>query len=165
MINLCNELRPDLDWILIDSPAGIERGFRNAIAPADSVIVVTNPEVSAVRDADRIIGIIESEEKGPAQLIINRINPAMVKKGDMLTVQDILDLLAVDLLGLIPEDDNVVASTNRGTPIVLDGRSKAGMAFSNIARRLSGEVIPLMMLEGKDSIFNRLSKLLNPGVN
>src|SRR5512137_1985970 len=107
MVRLCDELRPDFDWILIDSPAGIERGFRNAIAPSDIVIVVTNPEVSAVRDADRIIGLIEAEEKGPAQLVINRIKPEMVRRGEMLSTADVLELLAVDLLGVIPEDEHI----------------------------------------------------------
>src|SRR5512145_3230799 len=105
MVRLTDEMRSEVDWILVDSPAGIERGFRNAIAPADIVIVVTNPEVSAVRDADRIIGLIEAEEKGPARLIINRIKPEMVKRGDMLATEDVLELLAVDLIGLIPEDE------------------------------------------------------------
>src|SRR5512134_509551 len=133
MVRLCDEIRPDYDWILIDSPAGIERGFRNAIAPADIVLVVTNPEVSAVRDADRIIGLIEAEEKGPARLIINRIKADMVRRGDMLSADDVLELLAIELVGMVPEDENVVVSTNRGLPVVLDGRSRAGQAFRNIA--------------------------------
>src|SRR5512136_2743145 len=94
MVRLCDDLRPDFDWILIDSPAGIERGFRNAVAPADIIIVVTNPEVSAVRDADRIIGLIEAEEKGPGKLLINRVKPEMVRRGDMLSTEDVLDVLA-----------------------------------------------------------------------
>ncbi|NPV77150.1 MAG: septum site-determining protein MinD [Anaerolineae bacterium] len=163
MVRLCNELRPDFDWILIDSPAGIERGFRNAIAPADLVLVVTNPEVSAVRDADRIIGLIEAEEKGPARLIINRINPALIKRGDMLASEDVLELLAVELLGIVPEDESVIVSTNRGQPVALDSKSRAGMAFQNIARRLNGESVPLMSLEDKDGFFNKLSKMLRSG--
>lgn len=160
MIRLCDELKPEMDWVIIDSPAGIERGFKNAIAPADVVLVITNPEVSAVRDADRIIGLIEAEQKGPSHLIINRLNPAMVKKGDMLTAEDVVNLLAVDLLGIVPEDENVVASTNRGTPIVLDPHSKAGQAFMNIARRLNGEEVPLLNLDGKDSIFSIFGKMM-----
>src|SRR5512138_2619494 len=136
MVRLADELRPDFDWIMVDSPAGIERGFRNAVAPANVVVVVTNPEVSAVRDADRIIGLIEAEEKGPARLVINRLNPAMVKRGDMLNANDVLELLAIDLLGIVPEDESVVASTNRGTPVVLDGKGRAGQAFQDIAQRL-----------------------------
>jgi septum site-determining protein MinD len=163
MVRLCDDLRPDFDWILIDSPAGIERGFRNSIAPADIVMVVTNPEVSAVRDADRIIGLIEAEEKGPARLVINRLNPAMVKRGDMLTADDVLELLAVELIGIVPEDENVVVSTNRGQPIVLNGKVRAGQAFINIARRLRGEKVPFLDLEEKVDFFQRLSRILRPG--
>ncbi|MBX3060538.1 MAG: septum site-determining protein MinD, partial [Anaerolineae bacterium] len=105
MVLVCNELRQEMDYIIIDSPAGIERGFRNAIAPTDQVLIVTNPEVSAVRDADRIIGLIEAEEKGPARLIVNRVKPAMVSRGDMLSIEDIIDILAIQLVGVIPEDE------------------------------------------------------------
>ncbi len=163
MVRLCDELRQENDWILVDSPAGIERGFRNAIAPADIVLVVTNPEVSAVRDADRIIGLIEAEEKGPAKLIINRLNPNLVRRGDMLTADDVLELLAVELIGIVPEDEHVVISTNRGQPIAMDGKWKAGIAFQNIARRLRGETVPFLNLEDNHSILGRLSRLIRPG--
>jgi septum site-determining protein MinD len=165
MVRLCDELRQEFDWILIDSPAGIERGFRNAIAPADMVLVVTNPEVSAVRDADRIIGLIEAEEKGPARLVINRIKADMVRQGKMLSADDVLELLAVELIGLIPEDENVVTSTNMGIPIALNGRSRAGQAFRNIARRLRGEEVPFAELSEDGSIFGRLARLFRPGGN
>jgi septum site-determining protein MinD len=147
MIRLCDELRLECDFVLIDSPAGIERGFRNSIAAADQVLVMTNPEVSAVRDADRVIGLLDAEEKGPAHLIINRIRPSMVKRGDMLSVEDVLDLLAVNLIGIVPEDENVIVASNRGTPLAFDKKSKAGMAFHNIARRLLGETVPFSDLE------------------
>lgn len=163
MVKLANELRGEYDWILIDSPAGIERGFRNAIAPADIVVIVTNPEVSAVRDADRIIGLIEAEEKGPGRLILNRVKPEMVKRGDMLATDDILDVLAISLLGVVPEDDNVVVSSNQGLPAVLDPRSRAGRAFRDIARRLGGEDVPFEALESKDGFFGRISRLVRPG--
>ena len=156
MVKLCKELRPEFDWILIDSPAGIERGFQNAIAPADQVIVITNPDVSAVRDADRIIGLIDSQQKGPAKLVINRVNPSMVKRGEMLDVDDILDLLAIKLIGIVPEDEHVVISTNRGQPVVLESKSKAGQAFRNIAHRLNGEEVPFLSLDEKEDIFKRL---------
>jgi septum site-determining protein MinD len=165
MVRLCDELRPECDWILIDSPAGIERGFRNAIAPADIVLVVTNPEVSAVRDADRIIGLVEAEEKGPARLMINRMRADMVKRGDMLAIDDVLELLAVELIGVVPEDENVVMSTNRGIPIALDGKSKAGQAFRNIARRLKGEEVPFLNLEEQGGFFGKLVRLIRPGGN
>jgi len=165
MVRLCDELRHEFDWILIDSPAGIERGFRNAIAPADIVMVVTNPEVSAVRDADRIIGLIEAEEKGPARLVINRIKPDMVRRGDMLSADDVLELLAVELIGLIPEDENVVMSTNRGVPIALNGKSRAGQAFRNVARRLRGEEVPFLEMSEDGNLFGRLARLFRPGGN
>jgi len=165
MVRLCDELRHEFDWILIDSPAGIERGFRNAIAPADVVMVVTNPEVSAVRDADRIIGLIEAEEKGPARLMINRIKPDMVRRGDMLSADDVLELLAVELIGLIPEDENVVMSTNRGVPVALNGKSRAGQAFRNVARRLRGEEVPFMEMSEDGNLFGRLARLFRPGGN
>jgi septum site-determining protein MinD len=160
MVRVCDELRPEFDWILIDSPAGIERGFRNAVAPSDIIIVVTNPEVSAVRDADRIIGLVEAEEKGPARLIINRVNPAMTKRGDMLTPDDVLELLAVELIGVIPEDENVIISTNRGTPVAMDGKTKAGEAFHKIARRLNGEKVPFLNLDEKEDIFKRIARFM-----
>lgn len=163
MVRLCDELRNEADWILIDSPAGIERGFRNALAPADVVVVVTNPEVSAVRDADRIIGLIEAEEKGPARLILNRVNTNLVKRGDMLNANDVLELLAVELIGIVPEDEAVVVSTNRGQPVALDGKSKAGLAFQNIARRLNGEQVPFLSLEEKDGFFTRLGRMFRTG--
>jgi len=163
MVRLCDDLRSEFDWILIDSPAGIERGFRNSIAPADVVVVVTNPEVSAVRDADRIIGLIEAEEKGPARLILNRLNPTLVKRGDMLSADDILDLLAIELIGIVPEDENVVISTNRGTPVALDGKTRAGEAYNNIARRLSGEKVPFMNLEDKQGLFQKIARMMRSG--
>lgn len=156
MVRLCAELRQEVDWILIDSSAGIERGFKYAIAAADKVIVLTNPEVSAVRDADRVIGLLEAEEKGPAALVINRVNLAMVKRGDMLSVDDVLDLLAIELIGIVPEDDNVLVASNKGTPLALDAKSKAGQAFKNIARRLMGEQVPFVDLESP----NLLQRLL-----
>jgi septum site-determining protein MinD len=156
MCKLVDELRPDFDWVLIDSPAGIEHGFKNALAPADHVLVITNPDVSAVRDADRIIGLVDAQQKGPAKLIINRMNPSMVKRGEMLDADDILELLAIKLIGIIPEDEHVLISTNRGQPVVLEPKSKAGQAFRNIARRLNGEEVPYLSMDEKEDIFKRL---------
>lgn len=163
MVRLCDDLRAEADFIVIDSPAGIERGFRNAIAGADLVVVITNPEVSAVRDADRIIGLIEAEEKGPAKLLLNRINHQMVQRGDMLAAEDVLDLLAIELVGLVPEDESVLVSSNRGVPAVLDDRSKAGLAFRNIARRLAGEDVPFIEIGPDGGFFNRISRMIRPG--
>lgn len=162
MVRLADELRPDNDWIFIDSPAGIERGFRNATAPADSIIVITNPEISAVRDADRIIGLIEAEEKGPGRLIINRVKMDMVRREEMLSPDDVIELLAIELLGIIPEDESVILSTNRGMPIALDGNNRAGQAFRNIARRIHGEEVPFMDLEEKGGLFGYLGRLIKP---
>ncbi len=163
MITLTDELRDDFDWILIDSPAGIERGFRNALAPSDMVVIVTNPEVSAVRDADRIIGIIEAEEKGPGKLLLNRMKPEMIQRGDMLSTDDILDVLAIELIGIIPEDESVIVASNRGIPVALDTKTLAGKAYSNIALRLMGNEIPFDILEYNDGFIRRISRLIRLG--
>ena len=164
MEELCAQLRPDFDFILIDSPAGIEAGFRNAAAGADEALVVTTPEVSAVRDADRIIGLLESMEKAPIQLIINRIRPDMVKRGEMLGVQDVLDILAVDLVGVIPDDESIVVSSNRGEPLTLGSNSKAGQAYKNIAKRLCGEEVPYMdLFKEEGGFFASLRRMFSKG--
>jgi septum site-determining protein MinD len=155
MIRLSDELRRDFDYILIDCPAGIERGFRNAIAPADEVLIVTNPEVSAVRDADRVIGLIEAENKGPAQLILNRVKIDMVKRGDMMSPDDVTDILAIKIIGIVPDDDGVIPASNNGTPITLNLNSRAGQAFDNIARRITGEEVPFMRLDMPENFFQR----------
>jgi septum site-determining protein MinD len=161
MIQICNKLRDDFDFIIIDSPAGIERGFRNAVAPADKVLIVTNPEVSAVRDADRVIGLLEAENKGPGQLILNRLKPAMVKKGEMLSPSDVTDLLGLEIIGIVPEDELVIPASNSGVPVTLNDSSKAGIAFNNIARRLCGETVPLMKLDEPEGFFKRLVRLFS----
>lgn len=159
MTRLCNDLRPDLDFVLIDSPAGIERGFRNAIAPADRVLIVTNPEVSAVRDADRVIGILEAEEKRSPALIINRLNQSLVKQHDMLSPDDVLDLLGIPVIGIVPEDETVIVSSNRGTPVAQDPKSRAGQAFRNIAKRLQGQEVPFVEVEKQVGIWDRLQRM------
>ena len=159
MVKLGEDLREEADWVVIDSPAGIERGFRNAIAAADEVLVVTNPDVSAVRDADRIIGIVEAEQKGPAKLIINRLNPEMVQRGDMLDAEDVLELLAIKLIGIVPEDEHVIVSTNIGKPVVFEEKSLAGQAFRNISRRLLGDDVPLMDIDFKEDFVHKLTRL------
>lgn len=157
MVSIVQELRPEFDFIVIDSPAGIERGFRNAVAPADEVLIVTNPEVSAVRDADRIIGLIEAaERKIPMRLIINRVKPDMVRRGEMLSAEDVIDILSIQLIGIVPEDENILIAGNKGTP---DQQSKAGTAFRNIAQRLMGKDIPLAELNGSSNIFQRIARL------
>ncbi|MCC7117349.1 MAG: septum site-determining protein MinD [Anaerolineales bacterium] len=159
MVRICNDLRPDADFVIIDSPAGIERGFRNSIAAADRVLVVTNPEVSAVRDADRVVGILEAEEKGSPALILNRLNPALVKNNDMLSAEDVLDLLGIQLIGIVPEDETVIIGSNRGAPVAADGKSRAGQAFRNIAKRLQGQDVPFMDLEPQGGLWSALQKI------
>jgi septum site-determining protein MinD len=154
-VRVCDQLRTDHDFVLIDSAAGIEEGFRMAMAPADMILIVTNPEVSAVRDADRIIGLLEAAEKDPAKLIVNRLKPQMVSRGDMLDTGDVLEILAVDLIGIVPEDESVLISTNRGRPVAMDEKSLAGQAFRNIARRLLGEDVPFQTFRGQTNIFER----------
>lgn len=157
---LAQELKGEFDYAIIDCPAGIEQGFRNAIAGADRAVVVTTPEVSAVRDADRIIGLLEASELRNPRLIINRIRPEMVKRGDMMDITDILDILAIDLLGVVPEDESIVISTNRGEPAVMDGTSRAGEAYRRITRRICGEEVSLMNLDVPEGIMERLKKLV-----
>lgn len=150
MVRLCNDLREEFDWIIIDSPAGIERGFKNSIAPSDIIAIVTNPEMSAVRDADRVVGLIEAEEKAPPYLIVNRIKPNMVKNGDMLSVEDIYELLRIDVIGVIPEDENIIIASNRGVPLAIEGKTRSGQAFQNIAKRFLGEEVPFLDLKEKN---------------
>jgi septum site-determining protein MinD len=159
MVRVCDELRAEHDFVLIDSPAGIERGFRNAIAAADKVLVVTNPEVSAVRDADRVVGLLEAEEKYSPALIINRLNPVMVRNHDMLSADDVLDLLGIRLLGIVPEDEGVLVGSNRGAPVAADPKSRAGAAFRNIARRLLGQEVPFLDLDKQTGLWDRISRI------
>ncbi len=163
MVNITNELRPEFDFILIDSPAGIERGYRNAIEPADEVLIVTNPEVSAVRDADRIVGLLQSSAKAQPKLIINRLKPDMVKRGEMMSAEDVREILSIKIIGIVPEDENVIPSSNNGVPVTLNEGSRAGVAFRNIARRLNGEDVPFMNLDEHQGLFARISRLFGGG--
>lgn len=163
MVELCAQLKQEFDYVIIDCPAGIEQGFKNAVAGAEKAIVVTTPEVSAVRDADRVIGLLEAAELRQPQLIVNRLRPEMVKKGDMMDIDDMIEILAIDLLGVVPEDEFIVVSTNRGEPAVLDKNSRAGTAYRNIARRLTGEEVPLMSLDESRGLVSRLRKLIGIG--
>ena len=159
MIDLCEKLKESFEYIIIDCPAGIEQGFKNAVAGADRAIVVTNPEISAVRDADRIIGLLEANEIKEIRLVINRIRNDMVKRGDMMDKQDIIEILAIDLLGLVPDDESIIISTNKGEPAILDSKSLAGQAYKNIAKRILNEEVPLLDLEVEDGFFGRLKKM------
>ena len=156
MKELIFSLKDSFDYILIDCPAGIEQGFKNAIVAADEAIVVTTPEVSATRDADRIIGLLEAAGIKNPRLVINRLRIDMVKDKNMLSVEDILDILAVKLLGVVPDDETVVISTNKGEPLVYKGDSLAAKAFKNIASRIEGTEVPLLDLDVKMSILEKI---------
>jgi septum site-determining protein MinD len=159
MKDLTAQLKEDFDFVLIDCPAGIEQGFRNAVAGADEAIVVTTPDVSPVRDADRVIGLLQNS-LGDPQLIINRMAMDMVKRGDMLNQQDVLDILAVRLLGIVPDDEEVVIAGNRGAPVVLNEYSRSGKAYERIVRRMLGEEVPIPELNGHGGLMHRLGKML-----
>jgi septum site-determining protein MinD len=156
------ELKKDFEYVIIDCPAGIEQGFRNAIAGADRAIVVTTPENAAVRDADRIIGLLEQSQI-PSRLIINRIRPNMVRSGDMLDIDEICQVLAIDLLGIVPDDEKVIKAANAGEPTVMDPTSRAAIAYRNIARRVLGDMVPLMQLEDNNGMFKRFRKFFGIG--
>ncbi len=144
MKDICDKLKEDFDFVLVDSPAGIEGGFQNAIAGASEAIIITTPEMAAVRDADRIIGLLEANENIlNYKLILNRVRPKMIQSNDMLSVDDVTDILSVKMLGVIPEDENIIVSTNKGDPIVNMENSRAGLAYNNIARRLLGEEVAI----------------------
>ncbi len=159
MRELTQELRQEFEFVLIDSPAGIEQGFKNAIAGVDRALIVATPEVASVRDADRIIGLLEAAEIPPAKLIVNRLRPQMVRRGDMMSVEDIIDILAIDLIGVVPEDEQIVVTTNRGEPAALIQGSRAGEAYRNIARRIAGEEVPFMDLDANSGFLDRLRRM------
>ncbi|NRD75989.1 septum site-determining protein MinD [Bacillus sp. BRMEA1] len=160
MKELIDELKQDYDYIIIDCPAGIEQGYKNAIAGADKAIVVTTPEVSAVRDADRIIGLLEKEQHMDApKLIVNRIRNHMMKSGDMLDLDEITQHLSIELVGIVADDEEVIKASNHGEPIALNPNSKASIAYRNVARRILGESIPLQPLEEPNkSMFSKFKK-------
>jgi septum site-determining protein MinD len=158
---MANELKQDYDYIIIDCPAGIEQGFKNAVAGADKSIVVTTPEKSAVRDADRIIGLLEQEEglESP-KLVINRIRSHMMKDGNMLDVDEVVNVLAIELLGIVIDDEAVITASNKGEPIALEPNTKASIAYRNIARRILGESVPLLSLDERQGFFLKVKKFL-----
>lgn len=160
MLNLVNELKEEFDYILIDCPAGIEQGFENAIIGADRALIVVNPEVTSVRDADRVIGKLDAKGLDNHQLIINRLNQDMVNRGDMLDINDILDSLAVKLIGIVPADEEITVATNKGEPVVLNNKAVSGQAFNNIAKRILGEEVPFIKLTSNQTgIFSSLKKI------
>lgn len=162
MKQLISDLTNVYDYVVIDSPAGIEMGFKNAVAGAKEALIITTPEIAAVRDADRVIGLLEAEGIKSIHLIVNRLRPMMVQANDMMSVQDVQEILAIPLIGIIPEDERVIVSTNRGEPLVLaENLSLAGIAFGNIARRLEGEKVEFLDLHpAQDNIFSRIKSWL-----
>lgn len=158
---LCDELKEEFDYVLVDSPAGIEQGFRNAMAGASEAIIITTPEVSAVRDADRIIGLLHAQEFFDPLLILNRLRPDMIRKGEMMDIDDINDILAIKMVGVIPDDENIIISTNKGEPVILNKTSRAAEAFHNIVRRLEGEPTPFMSLDFDLGVWERIKRMLS----
>lgn len=160
--NICEELKKDFDFILVDCPAGIEQGFQNAVAGASEAIVVTTPEMSAVRDADRIIGLLESKEEIKSyKLLINRVRPNLIKSNDMMSVEDVVEILSAQLIGIIPEDTGIITSTNKGEPIVNDEKSLAGRAYNNVAKRIIGEDVPFLNLEEDTGVIAKFKKFFS----
>ena len=160
MKKLCENIKDmGFDYIIIDCPAGIEQGFKNAIAGADRAIVVTTPEVSAVRDADRIIGLLEANGLNNPMLIVNRVRYDMVKRGDMMSVDYVKEILSEEVIGIVPDDEDIVVTTNKGEPAVAEGVSKAGMAYRNITSRIMGEEVPFLKLDENEGFFGKLRKI------
>ena len=160
--NICEELKKDFDFILVDCPAGIEQGFQNAVAGASEAIVVTTPEMSAVRDADRIIGLLESKEEIKSyKLLLNRVRPNLIKSNDMMSVEDVVEILSAQLIGIIPEDTGIITSTNKGEPIVNDEKSLAGQAYNNVAKRIIGEDVPFLNLEEDTGLVAKFKKFFS----
>ena len=160
MMELISKLKEEFDYIIVDSPAGIEQGFKNSIAGADEAYIVTTPEISAVRDADRVIGLLEAHGINNPKLIINRIRYDMVKRGDMMNVEDIVDILAIDLLGIIPDDEAIVISTNKGEPVIAEEKPLSAKAYRNICNRMLGKEVELLDLETNEGKLSRILKVL-----
>jgi len=160
MKELVSRLAPDYDYVVIDCPAGIEMGFQNAIAPATEAIIVTTPEVAAVRDADRVIGLLEANSISNTKLIVNRVKPEMIQMNNMMSVEDILDILSVPLIGIVPDDERIIVSSNRGEPLVLEEKlSIPGQTFNNIARRIRGdEVSFLNLMDTQETLLKRIRR-------
>ena len=162
MKKLIDQMRDDFDYIILDCPAGIEQGFQNAVVAADRALIVTTPEVASIRDADRIIGLLEAHQIKKMDLIVNRMRFDMIRFGEMMSLEDIMDILSIDIIGAVPDDENVVVSTNQGEPLV-GKHTMAGQAFKNISLRLLGEDIPLLAVKYQKKWFHRLTHLLARG--
>lgn len=160
MVKVVDRLKEEFDYVILDCPAGIEQGFQNAIAGAESALVVTTPEVSAIRDADRIIGLLEANGFTKIKLIVNRLRPEMVRRGEMMSVDDVVDILAVPLIGVVPDDENVVISTNQGDPLV-GSQTPAGIAYENICLRILGKEVAFINFDKALSFWTRVSGIFH----
>jgi septum site-determining protein MinD len=161
MRELCAQLQEQYDYVILDCPAGIEQGFKNAVAGADRAIVVTTPEVSAVRDADKIIGMLSAYGVADHKLVVNRVRVDMVKRGDMISLEDIIDILGIKLIGVVPDDESIIVSTNRGEPVICNEKTLPAKAYINIAKRVTGEDVPLSDLEANGGFFQKMKKLFS----
>jgi len=159
MKELTKKLKEEFDYVLIDCPAGIEQGFKNAVSGADRAIVVTTAEISAIRDADRIIGLLESAEIKNPELIVNRLRPSMVKKGEMMDVDDIVDLLSINLIGVVPDDEFIITQTNKGEPAVINKKAPSGKAYIEIAKRVLGENVDVTIPGREKGFFAKIKSL------
>lgn len=157
---LISQLKEQFDYVVVDCPAGIERGFKNAVMGADRAIVVTTPENASVRDADRVIGLLEKEKIAPPKLVINRLRTRLVKNGGMMDVDEVSAVLAIDLLGVVPEDERIIRAGNLGEPLVLGSRCPAARAYHNMARRIQGETIPLLPLDKEGNMVMKVKQWL-----
>ena len=159
MKELTEKLKEEFDYIIIDCPAGIEQGFKNAIAGANRAIVVTTAEISAIRDADRIVGLLEASEIKNPELVVNRLRPAMVRKGEMMDVNDIVDLLSIDLIGVVPDDEYIITQTNKGEPVIQNRKAPSGKAYLEIAKRVLGENIEVTIPGREKGFFSRIKSI------
>ncbi|MCL2170314.1 MAG: septum site-determining protein MinD [Defluviitaleaceae bacterium] len=159
MVKLCSQLVDEHDFVIIDCPAGIEQGFKNAIAGAHRAIVVANPEVSSVRDADRIVGLLQNAEIGEIQLVLNRLRPELTEKGDMLSLDDVVEILAIDVLGVVPDDETIIITANKGDTAVAETSSRAGAAYRNIVERILNPSVAIAEIEVKSGFMSKLKKI------
>jgi septum site-determining protein MinD len=163
MKDLTKKLKEEFDYILVDCPAGIEQGFKNAIAGADRAIVVTTAEISSIRDADRIVGLLESSDIKNPELIVNRLRPQMVRRGEMMDVDDIVDLLSIDLIGVVPDDENIITQTNKGEPVIVNKRAPSGKAYLEISRRILGENVEVTVPGRETGFWAKVKRLFGKG--
>jgi septum site-determining protein MinD len=159
MESLIHQLKADFDFVLIDCPAGIEQGFKNAVAGADKAIVVTTPEISSIRDADRVIGLLERENMEATYLVVNRIRPHMMRTGDMIDVDDVVAMLSIDPIGYVPDDEDVIKHLNLKEPVAMNHEAKAGIAYRNIARRILGDSVPFLNMDEPEGFFSKVKRL------